>query len=146
MAFNYIEMCTSNEEADILRLFIAIIGILVRNEDIIGELQDFMVEIQEEELGLFKIMIDYASKIGEKSNQESESPMKKQKRLVSKLESLEQDIEFYEQYTEELQTKIQLLSEDSNQCMKKIEDLQKEGGKIVKRNGNLQQVNDDLTK
>ena len=102
MAFNYIEMCTSSEEADILRLLIAIVGILVRNEDIIGELQDFMVEIQEEELGLFKIMIDYASKIGEKSSQESESPMKKQKRLVSKLESLEQDIEFYEQYTEEL--------------------------------------------
>ena len=88
MAFNYIEMCTSNEEADILRLFIAIIGILVRNEDIIGELQDFMIEIEQEELDLFKIMIDYASKIGEKSNQESESPMKKQKRLVSKLESL----------------------------------------------------------
>ena len=32
LAFNYIEMCTSNEESDVLRLFIAVMGILMKNE------------------------------------------------------------------------------------------------------------------
>jgi len=66
LAFNYIEICTSSEDADILRLLIALIGVLVRSEEIVSELQTFMVSLGEDELGLFKIMVDYASTIGEK--------------------------------------------------------------------------------
>ena len=47
-----------------LRLLIAIIGVLMRSEVIVDELRLFMVELDEDELNLFKIMIDYASNIG----------------------------------------------------------------------------------
>mgnify|MGYP006897341862 CR=1 FL=1 len=68
MTFNYIEICTSNEETDILRLLIAVMGILMKNEEIIQELQEVMMKLSEDQLELFKVMIDYASKIGEKPN------------------------------------------------------------------------------
>ncbi len=41
-------------------------------------------------------MIDYARKIGEKDITFNESPIKKEKRLITKLEILEDQIEFYE--------------------------------------------------
>jgi hypothetical protein len=85
LAFNYIEMCTSRETSDILKLFIATLRVLLRNEEIVSELTEFMVSMEEDELGLFKIMIEYASRIGEKAVQESESPQKWQKRLVTKV-------------------------------------------------------------
>ena len=68
LTFNYIEICTSNEETDILRLLLAVMGILMKNEEIIQELQEVMMKLGEDELELFKVMIDYASKIGEKPN------------------------------------------------------------------------------
>jgi hypothetical protein len=41
-------MCTSSSDADIMRLLIAVIGVLVRSEEIISELQAFMVDLGEE--------------------------------------------------------------------------------------------------
>ena len=43
-------------------------GILMKNEEIIQELQEVMMKLSEDQLELFKVMIDYASKIGEKPN------------------------------------------------------------------------------
>ena len=45
MAFNYIEICTSDNESDILKLLIAAIGVLVRNEEIISEIEEFMMNL-----------------------------------------------------------------------------------------------------
>lgn len=52
-------------------------------------------------------MIDYAQKMtqGEQETTES-SPVKKQKRLITRLEILEEQIEFYEEYTKELEGKV----------------------------------------
>jgi hypothetical protein len=42
-------------------------------------------ELEEEKAGLFRIMVDYACKIGEKLGENGESPRKRQKKLISKL-------------------------------------------------------------
>ena len=64
MAFNYIEMCLDNGDSDLLRFFIVILGVFVRNQAIVDELQTFLTEVEEDKSQLFRIMIDYALKIG----------------------------------------------------------------------------------
>lgn len=74
-------------------------------------------------------MIDYAQKMtqGEQETTES-SPVKKQKRLITRLEILEEQIEFYEEYTKELEGKVEQLSEDSLRYQRNIsEKAQQEG-------------------
>lgn len=79
-------------------------------------------------------MIDYAQKMtqGEQETPES-SPVKKQKRLITRLEILEEQIEFYEEYTKELEGKVEQLSEDSLRYQRNISEKAQQEGEMLKR-------------
>lgn len=79
-------------------------------------------------------MIDYAQKMtqGEQETTES-SPVKKQKRLITRLEILEEQIEFYEEYTKELEGKVEQLSEDSIRYQRNIREKMQQEVEMLKR-------------
>lgn len=61
-------------------------GIIARNEEIREELDHYIEKSGQANAGLLNIMIDYAARIGEEEQEVTDSPVKKHKRLITKLE------------------------------------------------------------
>jgi hypothetical protein len=60
-------------------------GIIVTSFEILQELESYISTSEEENIAYMKIMIDYAKKMSEKDQESNDSPIKKQKRLITKL-------------------------------------------------------------
>lgn len=123
--FNYVDMCLQNKE-ELIRLIIMFMGIIVKNLEIKRELEEFVGSGQDDSAGLLKTMAQYAEKMGQGFAEKGDSPGK-QKRLITKLEIVEDQVQFYEDYTKQLEAKIQQAQEDSAKKSQRILELQKRG-------------------